>query len=100
MAGPPTFATPPGFLGIERREAGAAGKDTYEFMQGMGGTSTIVDFSAAEGDRVRLVGYGRNEVQAALQSAQTTATGTTITLSDSTKITFTDVSNLTKSSFS
>ena len=24
MAGPPTFATPPGFLGIERREAGAA----------------------------------------------------------------------------
>jgi agmatinase len=24
MAGPPTFATPPGFLGIERRDAGAA----------------------------------------------------------------------------
>ncbi len=23
MAGPPTFATPPGFLGIERRDAGA-----------------------------------------------------------------------------
>jgi hypothetical protein len=46
-----------------------------------------------------LYGYGANQVSSALATATTSGGNTTITLADSTKVTFTDVSALKSTSF-
>jgi Ca2+-binding RTX toxin-like protein len=79
---------------------GGTGQDLFKFIQGQTSSVLIVDFSAIEGDKVGLVGYGRNEIAGALENAQHTAAGTTLTLSDDTKITFVNVSGLSKANFS
>ena len=71
----------------------------YEFIKGSaGGSDLISGFDA--GGTVKLVGYDQNEITNALNSAKTTAGGTTITLSDDTKITFAEVADLSKTHFS
>ena len=79
---------------------GGPGSDTFVFQKGLAGTVTILDFSGSAGDTVNLEGYGANEAQKALKNAAVTGAGTTLTLSDSTKITFVGVTDLTKSNFS
>ncbi len=79
---------------------GGPGSDTFVFQKGLAGTVTILDFSGSEGDTVNLEGYGANDAQKALKNAAVTGAGTTLTLSDSTKITFVGVTDLTKSNFS
>lgn len=79
---------------------GGTGGDVFEFFHGDAAKSAITDFSNIEGDKVKLVGYGPSEVQYALQHAQITPGGTVVTLTDDTKITFANVSDLGKSSFS
>lgn len=78
---------------------GGAGKDVFQFIKGDATQATITDFSSLEGDKVDLTGYGHNEVNYALQHAQVSAAGTTITLTDNTKITFASVTDLSKTSF-
>ena len=79
---------------------GATGNDLFLFTKGQaGGTDLITDFTSGA-DTVGLVGYGKNEASLALKSQQIVAGSTTITLSDSTKITFTGVTNLKPGDFS
>ena len=64
------------------------GATSYEFVQGRaGGNMTITDFNPAK-DAVRLYGYASGAAQAATAGAQVTSSGTVVTLSDNTKITF------------
>ena len=65
------------------------GSTTYEFVQGQaaGGTMTITNFDPAK-DQVRLYGYAPGAAQSALAGAQVSASGTVVTLSDNTRITF------------
>ncbi len=65
------------------------GSTTYEFVQGQagGGAMTITNFNPAK-DQVRLFGYAPGAAQSALAGAQASPSGTVITLSDNTRITF------------
>src|SRR5579875_2950291 len=50
---------------------GGLGADQFQFDNGdAGGKATITDFSAAQGDRVALLGYNPNQVQQALAHEQ------------------------------
>jgi Ca2+-binding RTX toxin-like protein len=80
--------------------AGGVGADTFDFLKGTASTVTILDFSAAQDDTIKLQGFASNEAQFAIDHAKVTAAGTTVTLSDHTKITFADLTNLNKSDFS
>lgn len=75
------------------------GTDVFQFAASAGGgTDLVVGFTGA--DKIHLVGYGPNEVSNAIATQVHSAGSTTITLSDSTKITFQSVADLTKSNFS
>lgn len=79
---------------------GGLGADQFQFDNGSaGGMATINDFSAAQGDRVSLLGYNPNQVQEALANEQISNGNTTIMLADNTKITFMGVTNLNASDF-
>lgn len=74
------------------------GADTFLFVRGRaGGIDIIQDFTKA--DIVDLSGYGPNEVKNALKTQQVSGSGTMITLSDNTRITFSGVHGLTSSTF-
>jgi hypothetical protein len=75
------------------------GSDTFVFSKShAGGQDIITNFTPGQ-DEVILKGYSEKELQAALLSAQTIPAGTTITLSDDTKITFNDLYWLDPKSF-
>jgi hypothetical protein len=70
------------------------GTDVYVFWKDhAGGQDLINNFKLGE-DVVDLRGFSEKEVQAALAGAQTTSAGMTITLSDNTRITLTDLTSL------
>jgi Ca2+-binding RTX toxin-like protein len=71
--------------------AGGGGNNLFIFSNGGASTDVISDFSAI--DTVYLAGYGSAAAGDALAAAVTTTAGTTITLSDNTKITFTGVNS-------
>jgi hypothetical protein len=77
-----------GSTGASTVTAGPGGT-TYTFVQGQaaGGTMTITDFNPSK-DAVRLYGYASGAAQSAISGAQVTSSGTVVTLSDNTKITF------------
>ena len=77
-----------GSTGFSTVTAGS-GNTTYEFVQGQagGGAMTITNFDPAK-DQVRLYGYGTNAAQTAIAGAQVSTSGTVVTLSDNTRITF------------
>ena len=79
---------------------GGSGKDVFQFIAGDASKSLIVDFSTINGDQINLSGYGANEVNFALAHEKVSGASTTISLTDSTKITFSNVTDITKSSFS
>jgi Ca2+-binding RTX toxin-like protein len=71
-----------------------AGTTTFVFFQGSasaGSTDIIADFSSS--DSLILAGYSAGEAAAALNNAVSAAGSTTLTLSDSTQITFLGVSS-------
>ena len=73
---------------------GGGGADFFDFFAAVGRPSSNVvigDFSAI--DQVILVNYAPGVAEAAIAGATTAGGSTTITLSDSTKITFTGVTN-------
>jgi Ca2+-binding RTX toxin-like protein len=73
-------------------------EDTFLFLKGhAGGTDIINNFIA--GDVIKLKGYGSDEITNALDNAKYTPQGATITLSDNSKIMFTDVRYLDPKSF-
>ena len=79
--------------------AGGGGPDLFVFTNGQsGGTDLIQNFMSGQ-DTINLQGYGKNEVADALKSQTVTAGSVTITLSDSTKITFANVGSLTAKDF-
>ena len=63
------------------------GHSTFEIIKGQSTNVTIKDFTV--GDKVEFDGYTSLEVSQA--HLQTTASGTTLTLTDNTKITFADL---------
>ena len=65
------------------------GSTTYEFVQGQagGGGMTITNFDPAK-DQVRLYGYASGAAQSAIAGEQVSSSGTVVTLSDNTRITF------------
>jgi Ca2+-binding RTX toxin-like protein len=72
---------------------GGGGSDAFNFVHGSaGGTDVITDFSS--NDVVNLIGYGANAAAQAIANATVSGGSTTIQLSDSTKITFLNVTNL------
>jgi Ca2+-binding RTX toxin-like protein len=78
---------------------GGSGPDSFVFTNGQsGGTDLIQNFTSGP-DTINLQGYGKNEVADALKSQTVTAGSVTITLSDSTKITFANVGSLTAKDF-
>lgn len=77
-----------------------AGRDVYGFVNGAaGGTEVITGFKVGQ-DLIGLQGYTGNELSRALATARTdlgsatSAPGTTITLSDNTRINFAGVSSV------
>ena len=80
--------------------SGGTGADLYEFINGhAGGSDVITNFMAPKGDLVDLDGYAANQVDLALANATVAGGSTTIMLSDSTRITFQGVTDLTKTDF-
>jgi Ca2+-binding RTX toxin-like protein len=76
--------------------SGGTGPDIFAFGHGqVGGTDLINNFNSTS--QIDLLGYGPNEIAGVLASATTANGGTTITLSDNTKITLTSVSSLNSS---
>jgi Ca2+-binding RTX toxin-like protein len=75
--------------------SGGAGSNTFAFFAAnTGGAHDIItDFNA--NDAVYLIGYDPAQTASTLQDAATVnASGVTLTLSDNTQITFTDLSNV------
>ena len=80
---------------------GGAGADIINFTnRPTGSTANVLinGFRPAEGDRIQLVGYGSGQVAAIVGTAPTNG-GTSVTLTDGTKITFAGVTNLSSSNF-
>lgn len=77
-----------GSTGFSTVTAGSGGA-TFTFVQGVagGGVMTVTNFNPAQ-DQVRLYNYGGSAAQAAVAGAQVGAGGTTVTLSDNTRIVF------------
>jgi hypothetical protein len=70
----------------------------FTFIKGQaGGTDLVQGFNSS--DKIALDGYGGGAVNDALKSQTMSAGSVTITLDDHTKVTFADVSSLTKSNF-
>lgn len=79
--------------------SGGAGKDTFEIVAGNHSHVTIADYSWLDGDVVNLSNYGSGEASYALDHSQLTGKGMVVSLSDGTKLTFNNVSNLNHISF-
>ena len=82
--------------------AGGAGANSFIFTAGLSGggaKDVIADFGSSAANQVILKGYGSSAVTLALAGQSHSASGTTITLSDNTTITFTGVTSLDASSF-
>jgi len=77
-----------GGTGFSTVQAGS-GNTTFTFVNGVaaGGVMSIANFDPAH-DQVRLYNYGAGTAQAAVAGAQTGPGGTTVTLSDNTRIVF------------
>ena len=72
---------------------GGAGSDNFSFIKGAsGGADVITDFSSS--DNVWLAGYGSTAAATAISNATVSGGSSTIQLSDSTRITFLNVTNL------
>ena len=82
--------------------SGGLGKNMFDisaYNTESNASITISDFGKSTGNLVNLFGYGANEVAATLKSAVTHAGSTTVTLADSTQVTFINVSHLNSSMF-
>ena len=80
----------------------AGGDNTlFQFIEGAaGGTDLVTGFTDASQVHIDLAGYGPNEAQKAVAGQVNSPSGVTITLSDSTTITFQNISKLTTDNFS
>ncbi|MBC7800361.1 MAG: 5'-nucleotidase C-terminal domain-containing protein [Gemmatimonadaceae bacterium] len=79
--------------------AGGAGRDLFVVRSGgTGRTITLQDFSAGQ-DQVSFQGYAGNAIPAALATASTAGGSTTISLTDGTRVVFSNVGSLSASSF-
>lgn len=77
---------------------GGAGTDVFNFIKGQAaGTDVVFNFHGK--DQIGLSGYGADAVTAALATQTVARGGVTITLSDKTTITFSDLSHLTRANF-
>jgi Ca2+-binding RTX toxin-like protein len=79
--------------------AGGTGADLFVFIKGQAGGKDLIQNFASGVDTVSLSGYGPGAVANALATQKNVAGSTTITLSDSTKITFSGVPSLHPSDF-
>ncbi|MGA7799863.1 MAG: calcium-binding protein [Gammaproteobacteria bacterium] len=78
---------------------GGAGSNAFNFVDHHAGSNYVItDFTS--NDVVNLIGYGANAATNALDSATTSGGSSVISLSDSTQITFLDVTKLNLSNFS
>jgi Ca2+-binding RTX toxin-like protein len=76
------------------------GADVYAFMKGQaGGSELVTGIFDPSSIKIALVGYGANEVDHALSTATVKHGSITIGLTDGTKVTFQDVTSLSKSNF-
>jgi Ca2+-binding RTX toxin-like protein len=76
------------------------GADVYAFMKGRAGGSELVTGIFDPGTiKIALVGYGAGEADHALSTATVNHGSITIGLTDGTKVTFQDVTSLSKSNF-
>jgi hypothetical protein len=76
------------------------GPDVYAFMKGQAGGNELVTGIFDPGSvKIALVGYGADEVDNALSSATVKHGSISIGLSDGTKVTFQDVTSLSRSNF-
>lgn len=79
---------------------GGFGSDVYAFMKGhAGGSELVTGIFDPSGIKIALVGYGAHEADRALANATVKHGSITIGLSDGTKVTFQDVTSLSKSNF-
>jgi Ca2+-binding RTX toxin-like protein len=73
----------------------------FAFVDGAAGGSMLVnDLTSAAQVRIHLTGYGPNEAANALAGQTSGTNSVTVRLSDSTTITFADITHLTSSNFS
>jgi Ca2+-binding RTX toxin-like protein len=71
---------------------GGAGSDVFAFLRSLGGGHDVIAGFTPGADALELLGYGRNAFAKALGTASQDASGTTITLSDHTTLTFVGLS--------
>ncbi len=78
------------------------GNDTIAFINGQaGGIDVVNNFDLLPGtDKIGLQGYGPNEAANAIAGQIAGPTGTVLTFSDGTKVTFTGVNHIDSSNFS
>jgi Ca2+-binding RTX toxin-like protein len=79
---------------------GGAGNDTFEFINGYaGGHDYVTDLTATDVVNLAFYGYTPSGISSLLASASVAGGSSTITLSDSTKITFVGITSLNPSNF-
>src|SRR4051795_159574 len=77
---------------------GGAGDDTFEFIKGAAGTDRI--YTLPTGDfSIHLTGFQPGEAYAAWSQQANTGAGTTIRLSDGTRVTFENIGHLDLTKF-
>lgn len=80
--------------------AGPGSGNLFEFISGLGGGKELVlGLTDPSQIRIDLLGFGENEVSGALATQVRSSGGVTISLSDRTKVTFQNISGLTRSNF-
>ncbi|MBS0638478.1 MAG: hypothetical protein JSS43_01320 [Proteobacteria bacterium] len=76
------------------------GSTTFEFIQGMKGQDVVQGLTSFSNFTIHLTNYQPSEVTQALATQKSQHGSTTISLSDGTKVTFENISHLTRSDFS
>lgn len=79
----------------------ASATNVFEFINSTaGGTSLVEDLTNASQVNIKLIDYGNNEAKNAVAGQTTNGSSVTISLSDNTKITFQNITQLTLNNFS
>jgi len=95
-AGNDTFVAGSGNATIDASFA----NNTFLFVNGSaGGTSLVQDLISPSQLKISLSGYGSNEEKYILATQTKVGTGVSITLSDNTRVTFQNITDITKANF-
>jgi Ca2+-binding RTX toxin-like protein len=74
------------------------GTDVFAFIKGEAGGAMLIQ-NFVDGDKIKLIGYGDDEISCLLHNQTEKGGSVTVTLSDNTRITLSGVASLTRADF-